>query len=246
MFKQLYIIGNGFDIHHGIPSRYSNFRDWLEYNNAELIDELRNIYDVDSETWWNEFEKELGNPNLAEYIENTAFENQPDFSSEYFRDRDYYNGEIQSQNEIGGLVTSIKETFTDWINSFPQPKSDKKIKIDKTNAFFINFNYTDTLQKLYGIKQENILFIHGNAGINELVLGNNRNYEDLYNEFTPDSPQPPSNLNNEELSQWYEENEDNGEDYIHQTARDAAISEVFGLHKDTSAIIKKMKKHLMH
>lgn len=28
--KHLYIIGNGFDIHHKINSSYSNFRDWME------------------------------------------------------------------------------------------------------------------------------------------------------------------------------------------------------------------------
>ncbi|BBB12888.1 AbiH family protein [Sphingopyxis sp. FD7] len=29
MTKRLYIIGNGFDLHHGIPSRYSQFGDYL-------------------------------------------------------------------------------------------------------------------------------------------------------------------------------------------------------------------------
>lgn len=30
--KTLYLIGNGFDIHHSIPSRYSNYQNWLEEN----------------------------------------------------------------------------------------------------------------------------------------------------------------------------------------------------------------------
>lgn len=44
MIKKLYIIGNGFEIHHGIPSRYSNYRDWLEDNNPDLLERLRNYY----------------------------------------------------------------------------------------------------------------------------------------------------------------------------------------------------------
>ena len=57
--KQLYVIGNGFDIHHDIPSRYSDYREWLEENDAELIENLRNYYDVDDKDWWNQFELEL-------------------------------------------------------------------------------------------------------------------------------------------------------------------------------------------
>lgn len=27
--KELYIIGNGFDLRHGLPTKYENFKDWL-------------------------------------------------------------------------------------------------------------------------------------------------------------------------------------------------------------------------
>lgn len=30
MVKSLYILGNGFDIHHGINSKYSDYHEWLE------------------------------------------------------------------------------------------------------------------------------------------------------------------------------------------------------------------------
>lgn len=32
MVKSLYILGNGFDIHHGINSKYSDYHEWLEKN----------------------------------------------------------------------------------------------------------------------------------------------------------------------------------------------------------------------
>ena len=34
-YKKLYIIGNGFDLHHKINSRYSNFQEWLQKNCAK-------------------------------------------------------------------------------------------------------------------------------------------------------------------------------------------------------------------
>ena len=241
--KRLYIIGNGFDIHHGIPSRYSNYREWLEYNEADLIERLRNYYDVDDKEWWNQFEIELGHPDMSEYIDETAFENQPDFSSDEFRDRDYHAGQYVAKDEIGILVSDIKCTFTDWVGSLPNPVCDKKIKLDKEDAFFINFNYTDTLQSLYHVKPSDILYIHGNVGMNiELVLGHNRLYSELDEEFSPNLPEPPDDLDGIELAEWYSENLDSGEDYFHQSVKDEVVSQIHSLRKDTENIIRIHKK----
>lgn len=242
MIKKLYIIGNGFDIHHGIPSRYSNYRDWLEENDADLMERLRNYYDVDDKDWWNQFEIELGHPDMADYIDETAFENEPDYGSDDFRDRDYHAGEFAAEDEIGSLVADIKGTFTEWVGSLPSPNSDKKLKVDKEDAYFINFNYTDTLQNLYNVKPADILFIHGNVGDGtELVLGHNRPYDELDAEFAPEIPTPPDDLSDEELAEWYEEMADAGEDYIHQSVRGEVVSQIHRLRKNTENIIRANK-----
>ena len=178
MATKLYIIGNGFDIHHGIASKYSEYREWLAENDADLYERLREYYDAGTDEWWGQFEQSLGFPDMSEYIENTAFENQPDFGSDDFRDRDYYAGQMQAEGEMGELVQRIKDSFTDWVTSLPLPLSAKKISLDKDDAYFINFNYTDTLQKVYNIAKKNILFIHGSvADGSDLVLGHNRSYD---------------------------------------------------------------------
>lgn len=237
--EKLYIIGNGFDIHHGIPSRYSNYRKWLEENDVDLLERLRNYYDVDNKEWWNQFETELGYPDVLEYIDETAFENQPDFGSDDFRDRDYHVGQFVAEDEIGSLVSEIKDTFSDWIESLPGPKSDKKIMMEKDDAFFINFNYTDTLQKLYNVEPTVILFIHGNARMgSDLVLGHNRPYDELEAEFAPDLPEPPGNISGEELAKWFYDFSDCGEDYIHQSVREEVVSQIYRLKKDTETIIR--------
>lgn len=237
--KQLYIIGNGFDIHHDIPSQYSNYCEWLEENDADLIERLRNFYNVDNKEWWSQFEIELGYPDMSEYIEKVTFENQPDYGSDNFRDRDYHVGQIAAEDEIGTLVATIKETFADWVASLPLPQSDKKIRIDKNDAFFINFNYTNTLQKIYNIKPSDILFIHGNVTLGkDLVLGHNRSYNELDTEFSPELPEPPENLDSEDLAEWYDEIYGNAEDYIHQSVREEVVSQICRLRKDTQSIIK--------
>ena len=40
MERHLYIIGNGFDLHHGINSSYRNFRDWLYENEPTVIQDI--------------------------------------------------------------------------------------------------------------------------------------------------------------------------------------------------------------
>lgn len=40
MTKHLYIIGNGFDLHHGINSSYKNFQEWMHENNPDVIEKL--------------------------------------------------------------------------------------------------------------------------------------------------------------------------------------------------------------
>lgn len=243
MQTKLYIIGNGFDIHHDIPSKYSNYHDWLEEYDNDLLERLRDYYNVDDLDWWNQFEIQLGYPDMTDYIDETAFENQPDYGSDEFRDRDYYTGQITAEDEIGALVADVKETFTDWVASLPAPNSYKIIALDKENAFFINFNYTDTLQILYNVKPEDILFIHGNVGYKtELVLGHNRSYKELNDEFTPEMPEPPEDLNEEDMLKWYDENNDSGEDFIHQSVREAVVSQISNLSKDTKNIIYANKK----
>lgn len=53
--KNLFIIGNGFDIHHGINSRYSDYREWLKGYDFDLYNKLCRLYDSteDDDDWWN-------------------------------------------------------------------------------------------------------------------------------------------------------------------------------------------------
>ena len=58
--KHLYIIGNGFDCHHYIPSSYKHYMTWLICHYPELYDEVaRTFKDADEDTWWADFEHRL-------------------------------------------------------------------------------------------------------------------------------------------------------------------------------------------
>lgn len=42
--KHLYIIGNGFDIHHKINSNYRSFRDWMNECYPSILEDVENVY----------------------------------------------------------------------------------------------------------------------------------------------------------------------------------------------------------
>lgn len=60
MLKTLYIIGNGFDLHHGIKSRYADFRKYCEEQDEEMVKRLK-MFHENPEKLWSDFEAEMGN-----------------------------------------------------------------------------------------------------------------------------------------------------------------------------------------
>lgn len=64
---RLYIIGNGFDIHHGINSSYSNFREWMSENHPDTMNRVDEIYGSCTEEWWCDFENQLASLDALNY-----------------------------------------------------------------------------------------------------------------------------------------------------------------------------------
>jgi len=58
MTNTLYIIGNGFDLHHGIQSSFRAFGEYLRDPDRATYNVLERYFDVDSE-FWGEFEEQL-------------------------------------------------------------------------------------------------------------------------------------------------------------------------------------------
>ena len=54
MVKHLYIIGNGFDLHHGINSSYKDFQEWMYENNPDVIEKADEIYGICDDEWWSD------------------------------------------------------------------------------------------------------------------------------------------------------------------------------------------------
>lgn len=223
MANHLYIIGNGFDKHHDIPSGYQDYRSWLEknkeWNVLEIIDEVFGYTDDD---WWRHFEENLASAETLSIATEEAFQNYPDFGSDDFRDRDWYAAELSVERKMKNAYVVIIDSFHKWVSQLPHGNSNKKLKIHEDCSLFLSFNYTNTLEDLYGIPSERVLYVHGKVGVDEeLILGHGLSYN--------------------EIEKRMGERVDAG-DYVYQRAKDAAVHAVFEHKKKVDEIIESNQK----
>lgn len=236
--RNLYIIGNGFDIHHCIPSRYADYLNWLKNNKKTTYNKIVDLYnDADENEWWNEFETNLGYFEIREKIENISFVCQPDEDDfEKMRVIDTTVGAWEAETEIGGVINAIKDTFHEWVDSLPQASINNKVNIDVKDSFFITFNYTLTLECLYKIERDKILHIHGSLNDDEYILGHKRTHEDIESDAEKyvnpyDGKQDPSEYGLDAI-----------DDEITENTKNEVINQVMSIAKPIGQIIQKYSK----
>lgn len=173
MKNHLYIIGNGFDRAHGVNSDYKNFHLWLEANlRFDVLIELEKIFPKKTDgqyLLWSRFEEALGEYDVKKArhwgMEDLYFVEITEFSDN--NERKILSPLDTMDVDISSIVTG---SFTEWIQSLGTPTT-KVFELDK-DALFLSFNYTETLEVLYGIKPKDILHIHGQVnGDNPLIVG---------------------------------------------------------------------------
>lgn len=178
--RKLYIIGNGFDIAHGLDTSYWNFRTFLEKTDYQFLLEFEKMYNIHpldeteygytleaQEKWnnliydtlWCEFEKSMGFPDIQSML---------DFSEIIVNDLDLESGNIgilDTMNEYWarqyGFIKKLQNYVKEWISQIDlnQVKTKKSSLINNQEDYFLNFNYTPVLEKIYKIN--NVLHIHG-------------------------------------------------------------------------------------
>lgn len=179
---KLFVIGNGFDLYNGLKTRYSDFHSFVSENYSDLENDIENYFSfkVDQCYLWKDFENDLATFNFKNLFD--AF-NNIDVLSETFRLSDAFGLQDEIIEEVENLTQDIKDAFTSWIKEIDFPNScnnrTSKIKFND-DCLFINFNYTDTLEIVYQVPKEKILYIHNNANdtFGGLIFGHDKQEED--------------------------------------------------------------------
>jgi len=160
----LYIIGNGFDLWHDLPTSWSKFD---EHAKGKLDDFIRYFDCPGIDSPWSDFESSLGTYNWQELFDDWNF-TEP--TSEAFKVSETYGLQDELTERADELHRSIEECFSDWIEGIDENTASKQMVFD-TEARFISFNYTATLQLVYGIDDSRIFHIHGKAERDDIIFG---------------------------------------------------------------------------
>ena len=232
----LYLIGNGFDAAHHIQTSYSAFRSFLEKEHEDFLTRFEAMYSIepldDTEPWytleaqqkwtesvikdlWMEFEDGIGHPDV-EGMHDWALSLVDGMPEDGIKDTlDLY------WKEQYAFSNNLQRYVLEWLNTIDisDAKCRKDALINAQSDLFISFNYTDTLERIYGIS--NVLHIHGGlpncSSIPPIMGHGNRSLIELYKRKAKDAQ--------EAFIEW-EESIDN-----------AIANFCTSIYKDTDAII---------
>lgn len=174
---KLFVIGNGFDRGHDIPCLYSDFYNYLNENRDDILEIMEKFYSVEKDSdLWSDFEKSLEEDINYDSLFEIVRENTPNLASDDFY-KELSDAQIYVEQECDELLENIRSGFEEWIESLDILQVSKKYKLDMS-AYFITFNYTDVLERIYKIPVSNILHIHNKVG-EELIFGHGKKSEDF-------------------------------------------------------------------
>ena len=167
----LFIIGNGFDLAHGIKSSYWNFREWLGNNRSNLIG-MMDIFFSNQRDVWSNIEQALG-----EYNEESILDYcRPDEEFDY--DHSLSSSarvEDSPMTFFQPVLEEFRDAFRDWVDSI-EIRGVKKLYRLNPDSRYLSFNYTDTLETEYGITPNQVTHIHGSRlNDEEYIIGHNNN-----------------------------------------------------------------------
>lgn len=276
--NRLIIIGNGFDIAHGLKTSYKDFIDWYLFkafksliNDLKQVDDLfinfqfkvtinrNNLPNIDCNNWkqlftdyksqhfislrfkslffktiyeeysnkdWIDVEKEYYDLLYAIYTKKSISKSKNPTIEELNRDLTYFKQKLREylkEQEKKSIDDFDKNVYQKLFNE-PLYTCDfsmlnlSKDRFELGNVMFLNFNYTNTLQKLYNIKNgntESLVHIHSCLNNDDFILGFgdelDKKYkeieEDLTNEYLENvkSTQYPKNRNYFEMVRFIEQ-----------------------------------------
>lgn len=171
MCANLWIIGNGFDLAHGLRTKYNDFKEYLDEYNPDLKSVLEEGC-YDSNFLWSQFEDALGYLDYDYLLDVYRAEVDIGLDSPGLCARNM----IQTIVDIRRILEELPEALNEWISTIDITDIEQLPLINtymtETENYFINFNYTSTLECVYNVDYNRIYYIHGSQyNEDSLVLG---------------------------------------------------------------------------
>lgn len=188
---RLIIVGNGFDLHHGLKTSFKDYCGFLKEQYENVLGYIINFryfngccrdLSDDSDVFWTDVEGNLSFDYEQMFEESIAAYDsdfmEKDESNDYrgYESVENYPHEVRSMlptNDIDDVDTSFtSDSLQNWVHLIPidNVEQDPKMFLYDSDCF-ISFNYTRTLEVAYHIEPSKVLHIHGCVG-KSLQFGN--------------------------------------------------------------------------
>lgn len=161
----LYIIGNGFDLFHGLESKYEDFYFWLNANNhKEFSRNIQKVFpklDTNPNFLWSNFEDAMAEYDLNKLYE--VFYVEPEnhiWAPEEWK---------KTADKINSICKDLRPLMKEWAAEIPTNEATPKLSLSK-ESWYLTFNYTMLLEDVYDIPKDHICHIHGCAKTDDTIL----------------------------------------------------------------------------
>lgn len=186
------IIGNGFDRWQGLNTSYADFQTYYHEHLNEILKKLhirkrKYISSDGTVKECSDVELIYGDPFDPGELDNEFWNNFESSLANIDTERInlFFGKERRNLKDMRRSIRNAKriltEAFCGWIATISITEEDAGYCFGD-NCVFINFNYTDTLQKRFGVNEMREIHIHGEATDKKsIVFGHNRH---------PQEPEP--------------------------------------------------------
>jgi hypothetical protein len=179
----LFIIGNGFDLAHGIKSQYSDFAKWVRQGGNGRLIQMMEFFFSNYRDFWGDIEEALGEYDEEKIVDWCS----PDEGIDY----DHPTRSVAAIEDgpdwlFKPILDEFLETFNRWVECIDMNGAKSKFDLP-VESRYLTFNYTETLEKVYSIPPMNVLHIHGSRlKHDDYIIGHNqpRDPNDAYEDET--------------------------------------------------------------
>ena len=166
---KLYIIGNGFDRAHNLPTGYGDFAKYLSDSHPDAYQRIGLLYNHSDENWlWKDYEAHLSNIDIDGCVDKRI---------------DYWNtlSRHDIENLFDTLYHDLQQLFHEWINTIPVDGCEEFLNLSPED-YYITFNYTNVLERKYHIPRSHICYIHNDTSNQPYlrpVIGHGESYKQI-------------------------------------------------------------------
>lgn len=179
--RSLVIIGNGFDLMHGVKSSYHEFQKTIG-KRSDLRFYMENY--LDTSDLWSDLEDSLGRLDYSRFLSSDILDMWLDNFGAYDPDSqiaDYCVAVEAAIEPAFAIPRELKHRFWKWVRTLSVGGDARPFLMLYGDYRVLSFNYTEFIESLYGAFHDRVCYIHGcrkNNKPDDLILGHKAGMEE--------------------------------------------------------------------